>query len=245
MDSIIEKEIEEIKEFLECEKKWVFAALMMVGGYLGAFTYTLRGEIFCNAQTGNFVLFSMAIGKGQFKHALYYLIPMSAYLLGTIISEALPLKVKEFHFLRWDTILVAFEMLVVIILGFVPESAPYQISQIAINFICSMQYNTFRQAQRIPMATTFCTNHVRQTGVFLVKWIRHKERKENLKRSLFHLKMLCMFVIGGAISSYFCQIFLGKAIWGAAVILFVIFINLLHADLTTEKGLLDRKPSGH
>ena len=95
------------------------------------------------------------------------------------------------------------------------------------------------------MATTFCTNHVRQTGVFLVKWIRHKERKENLQRSLFHLKMLCMFVIGGAISSYLCQIFLGKAIWGAAVILFVIFINLLHADLTTEKGLLDRKPSGH
>ena len=30
-----------------------------------------------------------------------------------------------------------------------------------------MQYNTFRQAHGIPMATTFCTNHIRQAGVSL------------------------------------------------------------------------------
>ena len=38
-------------EYLECEKRWVFLLLMMVGGFFGGFTYSIRGGVFCNAQT--------------------------------------------------------------------------------------------------------------------------------------------------------------------------------------------------
>ncbi|KIR01276.1 hypothetical protein P261_00090 [Lachnospiraceae bacterium TWA4] len=54
-----------------------------------------------------------------------------------------------------------------------------------------------------------------------------------------------MFVIGAGVSTYLGQIFKGKSVWGAAVLLMIVFVDLLHADLTTEKELLDRKPSGH
>lgn len=76
-------------EFLECEKRHVFLLLMFVGGFYGAFTYSIRGGVFCNAQTANFVLFAMALGNGNIMKGLYYLVPMTAYLLGTIVSEAL------------------------------------------------------------------------------------------------------------------------------------------------------------
>ena len=33
---------------------------MGVAGFYGAFTYSIRGGVFCNAQTANFVLFAMA-----------------------------------------------------------------------------------------------------------------------------------------------------------------------------------------
>lgn len=230
--------------FLECERWWIFALLMMVAGYFGAFTYSIRGGVFCNAQTANFVLFAMALGNMNWTRALYYLIPMSAYLLGAMISESFAIKVKKYNLLRWDTILVGFEIIVVLILGLLPESAPFQISQVAINFICSMQYNTFRQAQKVPMATTFCTNHLRQTGIHLVKYIRNKENSY-LKRSLCHLGMLFMFIIGGIISVVLCKFFLGKAIWGADVLLVIVFVDLVYADLTKEKDLLYQKPSGH
>ena len=92
-----------------------------------------------------------------------------------LLSEILPKKVKKSHVIRWDTLLIGVEILVIGVLGLIPDSAPYQISQVAINFICSMQYNTFRQAQGIPMATTFCTNHLRQLGIHLGKWLQ-KER---------------------------------------------------------------------
>lgn len=231
-------------DYLECEKKWVFAMLIFVAGFYGAFTYSIRGGVFCNAQTANFVLFAMEIGKGEWANAFYYLIPMSAYLLGAIVSEALPKPIKKLHLIRWDTFLILFEMLAVFLLGFLPESAPFQISQVTINFICSMQYNTFRQAQGVPMATTFCTNHIRQVGVWLFKGIKDKNRR-SFRRMLDHTAMLFCFILGGIVSTFLCRIVLGKAIWFVLIPLLILFIDLLYADLKTERSRLLQKPHGH
>ena len=230
---------------LECEKLWIFAILIAAGGYLGAYTYTMRGGVFCNAQTANVVLLSMALGNGQWSRALYFLIPISAYMLGAVISELMPNRVKRLNFLRWDTLLVGLEMLVTFLLGFIPDSWPYQICQVSINFICSMQYNTFRPAEHIPMATTFCTNHIRQVGVFLTKWLRRPEEKSHRHRFLVHLLMLGAFTAGGMVSAIVCRYLGGRAIWGASLLLLVVFADLAHADRTTERGLLFRKPAGH
>lgn len=111
---------------------------------------------------------------------LYLLVPISAYLLGAIVSEILAKWIKKLNVIRWDTLLVGIEIPVVILLGALPKEAPDQICQVALNFICSMQFNTFRQNEGIPMATTFVTNHIRQTGSNLVKAIRDKDVKAKL-----------------------------------------------------------------
>lgn len=232
-------------EYLECEKKWVYQTLIFIAGFYGAFTYSIRGGVFCNAQTANFVLLAMAIGNGKWSEALYYLVPMSAYLLGAIMSEALPKPMKKLKLIRWDTLLIFIEMIVVIGLGFIPEKAPYQISQIAINFICSMQYNTFRQAQGIPMATTFCTNHVRQVGIGLWSGLKSNGDRTQLKKSLEHFIMLLFFTLGGVASTVLCNLILGKAIWFSLIPLGVILVNFLYADLKKEKSRMAQKPHGH
>lgn len=231
-------------EVLECEKLWVFMTLMSVGGFLGAFTYTIRGGVFCNAQTANIVLLGMNLGQGNFRHALYYLIPISSYFLGTVISEIIAKPIKKLNFIRWDTLFIFIEMLVIVVLGFIPESAPFQITQIAINFICSMQYNTFRKTKDIPMATTFCTNHLRQVGVAFSKAVVHKD-KAYLKRMILHLGMLLVFAVGAAISAFLSIRFYGKAILFTLIPLSVVFTKLLYADLKTEKGQLEKIPQGH
>lgn len=235
---------EQETEYLTCEKRHTFFTLMGVAGFFGAFTYSIRGGVFCNAQTANFVLFAMALGNAQWMHALYFLIPMSAYLLGAVISEALPNRIKRLEFVRWDTLFILIEMLAVVFLGLLPESAPVQISQVVINFICSMQYNTFRQARGIPMATTFCTNHWRQVGIAMTKAIRHRD-KSYLSRMAQHLGMLGFFVLGGIISTVLCNLIKGKAIFAALIPLGVTFADLLYADLKREKGELEKVPHGH
>lgn len=230
--------------YLTCERKGVFLLLMISAGMMGAYTYNLRGGVFCNAQTANVVLMSMAFGKGQLKEGLYYLIPISAYISGAFVSEILPNPLKKMGLLRWDTYLVGFEIFTLLIIGFIPLSAPNRLVQVIINFICSMQYNTFRQAEGVPMATTFCTNHIRQIGISFARAMRHKDVNV-LKRGAAHFSMVCAFLAGGGILTAFCGLLREKTIWLAIIPLLINFFILAHADIFQEHDMLRKKPSGH
>lgn len=233
--------------FLMCERKWVFHLLIVVAGIFGAYTYVLRGNVFCNAQTGNVVLMGLALGSGKWRQALYYLIPISAYLMGAFVSEWFPNPIKRRLPIRWDTLFIAIEMLAVLGLGLIPLSAPVQISQVAINFIASMQYNTFRQAEGVPMATTFATNHIRQIGVGLAKVIKHRRTGDKSHRGklLTHSGMLFFFLLGAVVGTVLCHLFAEKAVWCALLPLGVVLGALLYADLVLEKDMRERKPAGH
>lgn len=236
--------MKEEEEYLECEKPWVYWLLILAAGWFGAYTFILRGGVFCNAQTANVVLFAMALGSGDWMYAIYLLVPIGSYFLGAFVSEYLGKTIKRLHFLRWDTILIGIEVIAVVILGFLPEEAPDQICQIVLNFICSMQFNTFRQVKGVPAATTFVTNHIRQVGSNLAKYIRHRD--ENFGEKVWlHGRMILYFALGGVISTVCCHFFGCYSIWGSAVILLVIFFKLAHADRSYEKEMLDRVPHGH
>ena len=232
------------KEYLICEERKVFYLLIMNAGMMGAYTFNLRGGVFCNAQTANFVMMSIAFGKGEWAHGLYFMIPVTAYFLGAVISEILPTPIKEHSYLRWDTMLVGFEWVALFLIGCVPLSWPDQIVQVAINFIASMQYNTFRQAEGVPAATTFCTNHLRQVGIAFAKVVRKRDRAA-IERGNVHLKMLVSFAIGGSILTVMTGPMQENSIWLALIPLGIVFARLLYADLMVEKDEFERKPAGH
>lgn len=230
--------------YLRCERNSVFLLLMAVSGMMGAYTFILRGGAFCNAQTANIVIMSIAFGEGRWKDGFYFFIPFGAYLAGTFLSEVLPSVVKRYSLVRWDTLLIAVESFVLFFVGLVPLTVPHQIIQIIINFIAAMQFNTFRQAEGIPMATTFCTNHVRQLGVAAAKIVR-KHDAVAAHRGKLHLLMLLSFLGGGVLLSFSVQFLQEKSIWLAIVPLLMILVNLIHADLVSEHDELSRTPHGH
>ena len=211
--------------FLMCERKWIYHTLITVAGFYGAFTYLLRGNVFCNAQTGNVVLMGMALGSGEWGHALYYLIPISAYLMGALISELVPNPIKHHLPLRWDTMLIAIEMAVVIALGFVPESAPVQISQVAINFIASMQYNTFRSMQGQGVSTVFCTNNLRQAVIHYWHYKKSSDKNQIVYMSVY-IFVIAVFALG-VTAGFFLSHHLGvKAILVCDIVMLYVFLKL-------------------
>ncbi len=235
----------EDKKYLECEKFWVFLLLIYVAGFYGAYTLVARGQVFCNGQTGNIALFGVALGQGDWERALYYTVPMSGYLLGSMVSEIMPRHVRQLH-IRWDTLLIGIEILAVVVMGFIPATAPHQICQIIINFISAMQYNTFRQAEGVGMATTFCTNHIRMFGTNLVRALFHRERyPDSAKKALGHGVMMLGFILGALTGSLLCGLFSVHAVFFTLIPLAVLLADLLRADLTVEKDLLEVPPSGH
>lgn len=230
--------------YLICESKTIYALLMLSAGMMGAYTYVMRGGVFCNAQTANIVIMGITLGKGEIREGLYYLIPISAYFLGAFLSEMLPTPVKRFGFLRWDTYLIIFETAVLFFIGFVPLSVPDHVVQVIINFIASMQYNTFRQAEGVPMATTFCTNHLRQVGIACAKAVRKKDYSA-LHRGFLHLGMLFVFAFGCGVLTLTCGALQEKAIWLALIPMGIVMCRLIYADLCKEHDLLAEKPLGH
>ncbi len=232
------------KDYLVCEQKTIYALLMASAGMMGAYTYVLRGGVFCNAQTANVVVMAISFGKGDWLGGLYFLIPISAYLLGAFVSEILPSPVRKLGFLRFDTCLIIFETVVLLIIGFIPLSVPHQVVQVIVNFIASMQYNTFRQAEGIPMATTFCTNHIRQIGVGLAKAVGKKDGVA-MRRGLIHAGMVSAFFSGAAVLTFLCPLLEERAVWVVLLPMGFVLVKLIRADLGAERDMLDRKPSGH
>lgn len=235
--------------YLECERHWVFWMLIFVGGYYGAYTFSVRGGVFCNAQTANVVLLALDVGNMQWKSALYMLLPISAYLMGAVVSEILAKEVKLYRrarhrMLRWDTLMVGLEIPMTILLGIMPASWPDQICQVTLNFVCSMRFNTFRQNEGVPMATVFVTNHFRQTGSNLVKAVRDHDHEASVRWKL-HASMIASFFLGGLAATILCRFFSTFAIMGVIPVLAAIFIRLAIADCTYEKDLLNQVPRGH
>ena len=232
------------KQYLECEKPWVYWLLILAAGWFGGYTFIQRGGVFCNAQTANIVLFGMALGQRDWSKAGYLLIPITAYFAGAFVSEYLGKTVKRLHFLRWDTILIGIEVIVVVVLGLLPARVPDQVCQVALNFICSMQFNTFRQVEGIPASTTFVTNHIRQVGSNLAKYIRHHDENSR-ERVRVHGTLLFFFAFGAMLSAVCCEWFAYRAIWGSGVILLIVFLRLAYADRSYERAQLDQVPHGH
>ena len=257
--------------YLTCEKYYIFELLTVAGGMMGLYTYNLRGGVFSNAQTGNVVKMAAAAGHGEWRECLYYFIPFTAYILGTVLSEILPEKVKQTHFIRWDTLLVGIEIIVLLLIGLMPFTWPDQIAQVVINFLCAMQFNTFRQAEGVPMATTFVTNHVRQIGISLARIIRSHEKEseaqaeieqhigirlpkmnrhhepENAARAKIskHAKIILAFFIGGVTVTALSPYLQERTIWLAIIPLSACFAVMLWSDLVYERAMLDLTPHGH
>ena len=65
----------------------VAALLAVVGGFLDAYTYILRGGVFANAQTGNIVLLGVHMADKDYRQALYYVVPIIAFSLGVVLTK--------------------------------------------------------------------------------------------------------------------------------------------------------------
>mgnify|MGYP003291691134 CR=1 FL=1 len=227
----------EKRVYPEREKQWVFRMLIAVAGFYGGYAMLVRGGAFRNVQTGNLALCALALGAGNWGQAAYYLVPFTAYLLGSIASELLLKYTQRPGRIGWSTVLILIEIGAVSVMGFIPASAPHRICQVIINAICAMQFTTFRQAEGIGLSTTFCTNHMRQMGIALAGLISGNSKAESLRIAGANGIMLLCFMVGAAAAAVICRFMGVKAIWCVLLPLVILFAALLKADLKEKAAI--------
>ena len=199
--------------------------LSLSGGFQDAYSYICRDKVFVNAQTGNIVLFSGHLVSGNFTAALHYIFPIGAFIGGIYITEWIRYMYKDNNKIHWRQIILFLEIIVMIVVGFMPKSMNVP-ANVILSFSCAVQVNTFRKFRGVPFATTMCIGNMRSATEFLAKYHISKDREAKYKSSYYYGAIL-VFALGaslGAIASKFLYL---KAVWIAAVFLFFGFILMM------------------
>lgn len=207
----------------------IAALLALVGGFLDAYTYLLRGGVFANAQTGNIVLLAVNIAQKQWTKAGYYLIPIAAFAAGVFMTNLLREQLKKNGFLKFEHCILLFEAGLLFFIGFLPKECPDGIINVTISFICSLQVNTFRKVREVPYASTMCTGNLRSGTEKLFLFI--VERNTEAGRSFLHyFGIILLFIIGAAAGTGFVRWLGIQSIWMCCAALLLASLLMLFED---------------
>ena len=206
--------------------------LALTGGFLDAYTYISRGGVFANAQTGNIVLLGLNMASGQWSRALYYLVPIIAFVLGIFLAESIRGKCMYNRKMHWRQLVLILEMLVLLFVAVLPQGKFDMIANVAVSFICAMQVESFRKMNGNAFATTMCTGNLRSGTERLYRFGRTGEVKE-LEKSLQYYGIILIFIIGAMAGMWLTKQFAQKAVLFACGMLFLAFLMMF---VRSEEG---------
>lgn len=210
--------------------------LTLSGGFQDAYTYYTRGKIFANAQTGNIILLGHNAMNGDFTDAFRYLVPVLAFAGGIYISEVIRGIYREYGKLHWRQIVVVLEILLLFVVGFLPQSMNMA-ANILVSFVCAMQVEAFRKMKGSAYASTMCIGNLRSATEMLYRY-RHTKEKGCLEKCLRYYGVILVFGIGAALGSFMTSLFEERTIWISCGFLFVCFcIMFIKEDIEGERGL--------
>lgn len=191
--------------------------LMFTGGFLDAYSYLIRGNVFATAETGNIVLLGINLASGNYGKAARYLIPIVSYAVGIFVAEWIKKCLGDGTKVHWKEGVLWLELIIVLAAGFIPQ-AGNAVVNCMIAFVCAMQVEAFRRMHGNAYATTMCTGNLR-SGTELLSVGLFKRESEKIRSGLSYYWIDFVFVIGAAVSTFVCRIFAERAIWFCAATL--------------------------
>lgn len=199
--------------------------LALVGGFLDGYTFICRGGVFANAQTGNIVLVGIDVAKGDFVQASMALLPILAFIVGIIVTE----KIKDFQFpsstfvTYSEQIIIIIEIVVLFIVGFIPDYMPHAFATLPISFVSSVQIASFNKLVDSPYSTTMCTGNLRTASQAAYKAFTKKDTSSTLKTKRY-ITIIFSFIIGACFSGLLTLSFGVKSVWFTSLVLIISLI---------------------
>lgn len=198
--------------------------IILSGGFQDAYTYTCRGEVFANAQTGNIVLLSTALFQQQWATLVKYFIPVFSFIIGTAVAEFIHMRYKSFEKIHWRQIILFFEIILLFAVGFLPP-AMEPLANALVSFVCAMQVQTFHKVRGHAYASTMCIGNLRAGTEALCTYFRLRN-KEILRKAVTYFGVIFVFGIGAGLGSILTIAFGTRAIWFCSALLAVSFVMM-------------------
>lgn len=207
------------------------ALLACVGGFMDAYSYVTRGNVFATAETGNIVLMGINLAQGNLAMVLHYLIPICVYAFGIFVTKFIHALHDEhgvFIVHHWRQTIIGIEILVLVGVMFIPDLPKYDLAaNVLIAFVSSMQVQSFRKLRGNGFATTMCTGNLRSGMDMLYRAIRNRNPKQG-RMCLRYFGIIGCFVLGVVVSVKLTGVFGTHAMPFAITLLIIVFIMLIY-----------------
>ncbi len=177
------------KKISVCENSMALVYILaMSGGFMDAYSYMCRGEVFANAQTGNILLMAVNLAKGNFGTALRYFAPVMAFIAGVVLAQTVHHIFKD-RALHRRQIVILFEAVTLFAAAFIPHELNI-LCNCMISLACGAQVEAFRKIsirgtypQSYACATTMCIGNMRTAASSICEYVAHRNR-DDLRKGL-------------------------------------------------------------
>ena len=196
--------------------------IILSGGFQDAYTYCCRGGVFANAQTGNIVLMSAALFRGDWEAVVKYLVPVLSFLLGIAVAELVHVHYRRQEKIHWRQIVLIEEILLLFIVGFIPGTLD-PLANALVSFVCALQVQTFHKIHGQPYASTMCIGNMRSGMESLCAYGKTKDKKI-LRKSGNYFGIIFLFAVGAALGGHMIGYIGARTIWISCIILLISFL---------------------
>ncbi len=209
-----------LMDFIDPSESFLLAAILAAaGGFLDGYTFIGRGNVFANTQTGNLILLGVNLARGRIAASISYLIPVTAFLLGSYITERIRLRYSSLKHIEWRQIVVAAEALVLVLISFMPHYGD-NVANAMVSFACAMQFDAFRSMNGVPFTSTLAMMNLRGAIEYVMDY-REDRDMEKVSRSFEYLVTVAVFTLSVVIGSRLTYVYDDSAILFPAFLLFL------------------------
>ena len=205
------------------------ALLSFSGGLQDAYTFNIRDGVFANAQTGNVVLLSQFAFSRNWVEALDYLVPVLAFIAGTLTADIVENLFKFRKPIHWRQIVIGVEIVLLVIVGFIPEEEHEMLPNLIVSFSCAMQVHSFRTVRGVKYASTMCIGNIRSATESLHRAILTREKRTFLDALKLFGVILC-FALGAGTGGLLTCVMRKETIWVSAAILLVVQLMMFEKE---------------
>lgn len=215
-----------MKKVQQASESFLVAAILTLsGGFMDAYSYLCREQVFANAQTGNILLFGINLSTGNFADALRYFIPILAFAFGVAIAEIVRNCFRNKKYLHWRQVTLLAEIVALFVVAFIPQDLNLLANSL-ISFACGAQVESFRKVNGNGIATTMCIGNLRAATQAICNYGLTKNLTSK-QDGFLYFSIIVIFIMGAIIGNFCVGIWQEKSIIVSAILLSVGFVCML------------------
>ncbi|MCJ1997085.1 DUF1275 domain-containing protein [Lactococcus piscium] len=188
------------KQYRIFERVRVAILLAFISGFVDAYTFMTQGQRFAGMQTGNMIYLMKHLAEGHILTAASYLLPIVAFMLGSLFTYFARRFAVRHKQLRWHSLAGVIIFMGILYTAVISQYVSSQWTVLSLSFIAAVQLESFRKMRGAPYTNTMMTGNLKNMTIFITQGLVEKN-EDVLKRGGYIFLVISGFCLGVFLST--------------------------------------------